>query len=65
MRWASRRPSLRGCCSAHRWIAYAGLLIILYVALNMIWEGGWGMEEDLAAALLAGPEAARVIGFAS
>src|ERR671913_1178216 len=23
----------------HRWIAYVGLLIILYVALEMIWEG--------------------------
>jgi YjbE family integral membrane protein len=23
----------------HRWIAYVGLAIILYVALNMIWEG--------------------------
>lgn len=24
----------------HRWIAYVGLLIILYVALRMIWDGG-------------------------
>jgi YjbE family integral membrane protein len=24
----------------HRWIAYVGLLIILYVALHMMWEGG-------------------------
>ncbi|WP_375209106.1 TerC family protein [Hyphomonas jannaschiana] len=24
----------------HRWIAFAGLAIILYVALHMIWEGG-------------------------
>lgn len=24
----------------HRWIAYVGLLIILYVALTMIWDGG-------------------------
>jgi predicted tellurium resistance membrane protein TerC len=23
----------------HRWIAYVGLLIVLYVALTMIWEG--------------------------
>ena len=23
----------------HRWIAYVGLLIILYVALKMMWEG--------------------------
>ena len=29
----------------HRWIAYVGLVIILWVALKMIWEGGlevWG-----------------------
>jgi YjbE family integral membrane protein len=25
--------------SKHRWIAYVGLLIILYVALKMMWEG--------------------------
>jgi len=24
----------------HRWIAFAGLAVILYVALHMIWEGG-------------------------
>ena len=24
----------------HRWIAYVGLAIILYVALEMIWRGG-------------------------
>jgi YjbE family integral membrane protein len=30
----------------HRWIAWIGLLIILYVALHMIWEG-W---HDIAAA---------------
>jgi predicted tellurium resistance membrane protein TerC len=23
----------------HRWIAYIGLLIILYVALDMVWRG--------------------------
>jgi predicted tellurium resistance membrane protein TerC len=23
-----------------RWISYAGLLIVLYVAVSMIWEGG-------------------------
>ena len=23
----------------HRWIAYVGLLIIVYVALKMMWEG--------------------------
>jgi len=25
----------------HHWIAYIGLLIIAYVALQMIWDGGW------------------------
>ncbi len=25
----------------HRWIAFAGLAIILYVALHMMWEGGF------------------------
>ena len=25
----------------HRWIAYIGLVVVLYVALAMIWEGGW------------------------
>jgi predicted tellurium resistance membrane protein TerC len=32
----------------HRWIAYVGLLIILWVALKMIWEGGlqvWGAVD--------------------
>jgi YjbE family integral membrane protein len=24
----------------HRWIAYVGLVIILYVAIKMVWEGG-------------------------
>jgi hypothetical protein len=24
----------------HRWIAYIGLIIILYVALHMMWDGG-------------------------
>ena len=27
----------------HRWIAYVGLLIILYVSLNMIWDGATGL----------------------
>lgn len=30
----------------HRWVAYAGLAIIVYVALRMIWDGG---QEVLAA----------------
>ena len=31
----------------HRWIAYVGLLTILYVALSMIWQGS---QEIIAAA---------------
>ena len=39
---------LMGCAAAaiaalldrHRWIAWVGLLIVLYVALKMIWDGG-------------------------
>ncbi len=26
-----------------RWIAWVGLLIVLYVALHMIWQGAWAM----------------------
>ena len=29
----------------YRWISYAGLLIVLYVALSMIWEGGHRVAE--------------------
>jgi YjbE family integral membrane protein len=35
----------------HRWIAYIGLLIILYVALKMMWEG-WHEVEPLVMGLL-------------
>jgi YjbE family integral membrane protein len=35
----------------HRWIAYIGLVIILWVALKMMWEGG---QEILHAAAAAG-----------
>jgi predicted tellurium resistance membrane protein TerC len=28
----------------HRWIAYVGLAIILYVALDMIWRGAWEIQ---------------------
>ncbi|MBU6499229.1 MAG: TerC family protein, partial [Rhodospirillales bacterium] len=24
----------------HRWLAWVGLLIVLYIALKLIWEGG-------------------------
>src|SRR5688572_16498224 len=36
----------------HRWIAYIGLVIIVYVALKMIWEGVYGMEESGALSAL-------------
>lgn len=31
--------------SKHRWIAYVGLIIILYVALHMMWDGGWQVYD--------------------
>jgi predicted tellurium resistance membrane protein TerC len=31
----------------HRWIAYVGLAIILYVALDMIWRGYWEVQPHL------------------
>lgn len=37
--------------SRHRWIAYVGLLIIVYVALDMIWRG-WAEIEPLVTTLL-------------
>lgn len=33
----------------HRWIGYAGLLIVLYVALHMIWQGHRDLVQDLGA----------------
>jgi YjbE family integral membrane protein len=33
----------------HRWIAWLGLLIVLYVALTLIWEGGHQVAARLAA----------------
>jgi predicted tellurium resistance membrane protein TerC len=35
----------------HRWIAYVGLLIILYVALKMMWEG-WHEVEPMVLGML-------------
>jgi YjbE family integral membrane protein len=32
----------------YRWIAYIGLAIILYVALHMIWEGAFEVQEAVA-----------------
>jgi len=33
----------------HRWLAWVGLVVILYVAVNMIWEGGVEIEEAVVA----------------
>ena len=33
----------------YKWLAWGGLLVILYVALTMIWEGGWQIEEAVVA----------------
>jgi YjbE family integral membrane protein len=35
----------------HRWIAYIGLLIIVYVALKMIWEGWHEVQPIMAGAI--------------
>ena len=32
--------------SRHRWIAFVGLAIILYVALHMIWQGGFELCSE-------------------
>jgi YjbE family integral membrane protein len=39
---------IAGLLQRHRWIAYLGLLIILYVALRMIWEGTFEIHDALA-----------------
>jgi YjbE family integral membrane protein len=31
----------------HRWIAYVGLAIIFYVAIEMVWEGGHKMRPEM------------------
>ena len=35
----------------HRWVAYVGLVIILYVALKMMWEG-WHEVQPYVIALM-------------
>lgn len=37
----------------HRWIAYVGLAIILYVALEMIWRGAHEVQPVIRSAVLA------------
>ena len=36
--------------SKHRWIAYVGLAVILYVAIEMIWRGGLDVWPHVEAA---------------
>lgn len=40
----------------YRWIAYIGLLIILYVAVTMVWEG-WHEVEPFVMGMVSGSEA--------
>ena len=40
--------SSRGLLNRQRWIAYVGLAIILYVALDMIWRGALEMHAAFA-----------------
>lgn len=37
-----------GLLEKHRWIAWIGLLIVLYVALRMIWDGGHEVMTHMA-----------------
>jgi YjbE family integral membrane protein len=39
---------IAGLLRRHRWIAYVGLAIILYVALRMIWDGLFEIHEAVA-----------------
>jgi YjbE family integral membrane protein len=32
----------------YHWLAWVGLIVIVYVALSMIWEGGWEIEHAVA-----------------
>ena len=41
----------------YRWLAWVGLLVILYVALRMVWDGGWEVEEAILAFGPAGSSA--------
>jgi YjbE family integral membrane protein len=37
------------------WISYAGLIIVLYIAVRMIWTGGWEIYHAQDEAMRAGP----------
>ena len=38
----------------YRWLAWLGLVVILYVAVRMVWDGGWEVEEALVAFVRSG-----------
>jgi len=39
---------IAGLLERYRWIAWAGLLIVLYVALKLMWDGGQDIMEHMA-----------------
>ena len=39
--------AIAGLLGRHRWIGYIGLVVVLYVALSMIWEGHRSVIVDL------------------
>ena len=39
---------IAGLLERHRWIAWGGLLVVLYVALKLIWDGGQEIMGHLA-----------------
>ena len=43
----------------YRWLGWVGLIVIAYVALSMIWEGGWEIER--AVVLTENPGGAAVL----
>ena len=40
--------AIAGLLDRFRWIGWIGLLIVLHVAVEMIWTGGWGVFGGLA-----------------
>ena len=34
----------------YRWIGWVGLVIVLHVAVQMIWTGGWGVFGGMVSA---------------
>lgn len=39
----------------HHWLAYIGILIVLWVAVDMIWEGAWQLADAAQAAGILSP----------